>query len=175
MKLVRGMMAGAVGGALAFAIALASRYFLHPDGYVLPLLGGVPFYDMRTPALLTACGLDLLSGAVSAVVYAAVFEFVMHRAGWLRGSILGAAHAAIAGFIIAFAPLRQPAPDPSIVPGAFMAGWGWLAALAFVAAYVLYGATVGVGYGPVLHSTSRVPGVRWRTVRSSSSPPRHPV
>jgi len=75
----------------------------------------------------------LLIGGALAVVYALVFEYVLHQSGIGVGLILGAYNTIFAGFV--WAALGGP--------GAFWGGVGPLGTIALFLSHLAYGAVVG--------------------------------
>jgi hypothetical protein len=172
MKLRRAVGGGIIGAAAAFGVLLAGRWLRWLKGDTTVLLGGIPVYGVSGLARGGAFALQLLIGAMTALLYALVFEFVTGRAGWLLGSVLGAAHAALAGIVIGFLPLLLSQPAPETVPGAFLGSWGSFAALAFISAHLAYGLLVGAWYGATARGAAyRDTGVRWREVYPYGSRP----
>lgn len=159
MRIWRSVAGGTVGAATALVLTLATRW-IGPASDVVPLLGGIPLELSEAPSLGRLLLAELLLGIVSAFGYAAVFELVLHRAGFVTGMVLGSLHAVAAGFVAAYLPLLAPDPAPRTVPGAFFSFHGWRAIAAFFALHVAFGAAVGVLYRVSPRRTP--PPVRWR-------------
>ena len=162
MQVWRSVSGGMLGAVAALAIIVASRWLSPDDSDVLPLLGGIPLYGAHGSSLLVSGVLQLIIGAVSSLLYALVFEYIMSWADWKLGGTLGLMHAAVGGLVVAYLPLLHTDPSPRTVPGAFLSFLGWGMVLAFLAAHVVYGAIVGAWYGSLRRIVSQRSEVRWR-------------
>lgn len=86
----------------------------------------------------------LTLAALVAVVYAWVFEYLVHRAGWRVGLSVGLVHTVAAGLLMGLVPLVHPMmPGRMPAPGVFLASRGIGAVAVFVVLHLVYGATVG--------------------------------
>lgn len=165
MRVWRTVAGGTLSAVVSFVIAVVSWRWLCGGDDLLPLLGGVPMPGVQGLwTVAAALGVQLGVGAVSAVPYALVFEWVARRATWTVGAGLGLAHAAVAGLVAAFVPLLYGEVSPATVPGAFLSFRGWPVTAAFVAEHLVYGALVGVFYGPVRPSVPGTAAARWSEI-----------
>ncbi len=143
MRVGRAFVGGVSAGAvmtLFMALARASGVPFALETLLGTLCGGPP---TRTAWM---CGFVIhlvLSGAIG-VAYAAVFEFVAHRASWRLGLLLSLAHSVIAWAAVTLISEVKPlAPD---LVRLFTPGES--AFLGFAVVHAIYGAIVGAIYGP---------------------------
>lgn len=93
----------------------------------------------------------LMSGAI-ALLYGLGFEYVSRRSGALPGVVFSLVHTVIGGLFLGVLPALHPLiPGVLQAPGAFMSNYGDAGVIAFVVLHAIYGATVGMMYGPVTH------------------------
>jgi hypothetical protein len=116
--------------------------------------------------ILGAVG-QLVLGAVSAVVYAAIFEWVTRRAGAVVGFAVGLAHVVVAGIATGFLPAERLLDASIQPPAAFLEYRGLAALIAFVVAHLVFGTLVGAIYGQHVRHAVREHQVVWRDVSSS--------
>lgn len=122
----------------------------------------------------------LLCGGVFALAYAWLFELLGPRGprAW-RGVLIGFAHAAIGGALLAVVTpaLHAPMPDHPLLadPGFMAANYGSQTALVFLGLHILFGAIVGawLHYAPV---TRNHLAAVWQARHPGQSPgrPAHP-
>lgn len=107
--------------------------------------------------------IHLVAGGIFALIYAAGFEYLTHRADWLVGLGFGFIHSLFAGLFMAMMPAMHPLiPEAMPAPGAFMSNLGMMGVVAEIMLHLIYGAIVGAMYGPVIHPS---PGRRRDTTR----------
>jgi len=164
MKLTRALLAGAVG---AIAMSLAS---------IIVRLAGIPvnlesllgsLLDTRSPAAQWAIGflLHLLIGACTGIGYAVVFEWAVQRSGAMVGAGLGLCHGLMAGLLMSSIPAMNPLGTARFTaPGPFLQNLSF-GPIMFVLLHCLYGACVGLVYGPTIqheHLYTNAPPLKTR-------------
>lgn len=161
VKWRRALIIGALAGAVVIVLmsVVAPLFGIDAD-LCLPVGAALGFTDWTAVA---GCIAQLVVGALGALVYAAVFEFVTHRATWWLGMLIGVGHACLAGIGVGFLFVWRQPVDGVMVPGGFMLFRGPWAAVVLVVAHVVYGTIVGAAYGPV-RRPSRKASIAWRDV-----------
>jgi hypothetical protein len=152
-------------GSIAIVVLLAASVILlkfgqqSVDDLTPDALSQLPTWALFAFALFMT-----LWGTVFGLGYALIFEFVLQRAGWLFGALLGFGHATVVWLGLAllvwwFPQFAQLFPgDLSFLfqtAGGFVLMW---------AVHMLYGAIVGAAYGTPLHEPQTRTQVRWREV-----------
>jgi hypothetical protein len=141
-----------VGLAAAFAVAqwLLGRAS-GPWGWAVPALDPGARAAAWGATVVVAAAL----GAVTAVVYALLFEYVTRRAGWRVGAAIGALHAVFVSTVIVnvLLPLVHPriatpetaANDVTLIepPGFLMLNYGRSTFAVTLLAHMAYGAMIG--------------------------------
>lgn len=151
MKLLRAVVSGLVGAVIVYAIvAIAGRAAGREADLCLLLGASITGQAGAWTWVVGAIG-QLVTGAVAAVIYAAIFEWVTQRAGAVIGLIIGLAHVVFAGIATGFLPAQRLLDATLRPPGAFLDYRGLVVLVAFVIAHVLFGVLVGTLYGPVRH------------------------
>lgn len=150
MRVRRALGAGVLATVAALLVAGALRWAtgatLDPAEPLGRLLLPESWTTWRGVALATGVVAHVVGGALLGVGYAAVFEWVTHRAGALVGLALAVPHAVVTGLAFAFFPLLRPALFAADPPGAFLEYGGAGAALSLVAFVLVYGTLVGTLY-----------------------------
>lgn len=147
LKWRRALIVGAAAGAVVVVLMSLVAPLLGIDADLCVPVGAALGFGGW--AAVAGCVAQLVIGALGALVYAAVFEFVTHRATWWIGLLMGVGHACIAGVGVGFLFVWRQPPDGVAVPGGFMLFRGAWAAVVLVIAHVLYGTLVGACYGAV--------------------------
>jgi len=163
MKLGRALVAGLVGcGLVIVAMAIAGAVS-GTEADLCALTGAVITGRTGAVSWLVGCLAQVVVAIIAALIYAAVFEWLVRRAGALIGLAIAVPHAVIAGIVIGFLPVSGMLNAGIAAPGAFLEYRGWVVIVTFVLAHVGFGAIVGALYGTTLHS---VPSARqtWRDV-----------
>jgi len=111
---------------------------------------------------LGLAGVVVCGGLVIAAVYAFMFEFVVRRAGWLVGAVIGLGHAAVVWLGAGIAARLFPDIADTLAGDLSLLFDSVLAIAAFVLLHVVYGAIVGAMYGTPKHSASDSTRVAWR-------------
>lgn len=149
MQPAKAIVGGIVGaGVLTVVLAMAR-------GLGIPLNLEVMFGSLITGTTgpttwMLGFVLLLMRGIVLGLIYAAIFEYVIHRAGWKWGVALGAAQAILAGLILGALPAIHPLiPESMPAPGMFMSHLGTAAVVTFFMINMLFGAIVGAVYDPI--------------------------
>jgi hypothetical protein len=156
MKTGKAFLAGVIGAVAMSAILWIARNWMGIPAHMEMMLGTMVVPNAALTAWLVGFAIHLLIGGVLALVYAWAFEHVTHRSGWLVGVGFGLVHAVIAGLGNTMIPAIHPMiPERMPAPGAFMLNLGVIGIVAEFALHAVYGAIVGVLYGPVLRE--RVP------------------
>jgi hypothetical protein len=155
MKASKAFIAGVVGGAIMSVLLAIGRAL----GLNIPLellLGTIT--GMAPGPIAWVLGLILhlfISGAI-ALVYGLGFEYVSRRSGALPGVVFSLVHMVVGGLFLGVLPALHPLiPGTLRAPGMFMSNYGDIGVIAFVVLHAIYGAIVGVMYGPVVHSLRR--------------------
>ena len=137
-----------VGGALMITLVAG---FARDLGFSLDLelmLGSVVVDHGGLSAWMTGFVFHLLMGGLFGLAYGAMFERVFERAGIGLGVMLGAAHAVVAGVLLAVVPLLVDIPAAMAMPGPFAIAYGPAGVALLVAVHLGYGAIVGHFYAP---------------------------
>ena len=151
MKAGKAIVAGVVGGlAMTMLGWIVRRMGLAMNGEMM--LGTMMSSTPNLTTWLIGFAIHLMISALIALVYAWGFEHVTHRAGLGVGLGFSIIHVVIAGMVMAMIPVMHPMiPEQMPAPGAFLANMGATFAFLFVMEHLIYGAIVGVLYGPVEH------------------------
>ena len=167
MKVRRALAAGAVAALAAVTVAGLVRWFgglgqgpVEPLGQLLLPDGWIGW------VWLTGAVAHVAAGAVLALGYAAVFEWVTRRGGTLVGLALAVPQALAGGLALAFLPVLRPATFAANPPGAFLEYGGAGAMVTFVVFVGVYGALVGLLYGGVEHPIRTAFGARHSPIRN---------
>ncbi len=156
MNYGRAFMAGVVGGAVMTAIITLVRVMGIMDVNLSMMMGSMVAASTGAGVWLVGFVMHLIISGLIAVVYAAGFEYVTHRAGWVVGIAFSLIHIVIAGMVFGMVPRMHPLmPDQMPAPGAFMSNKGVMGVLAFTMLHMIYGAIVGGLYRPI-HTRERV-------------------
>ena len=152
MKTGNAFVAGVVGGAVMSAIMLMARALMGMEVKLELLLGTMIGLAPGTTAWLVGFAMHLMISGIIAIAYAWAFENVLHRAGWQAGVLVAVVHILIAGLFMGLMPAMHPlVPETLAGPGFFMLNLGVMGLVAFLMLHLLFAATVGAMYGPVLH------------------------
>jgi hypothetical protein len=171
MKTWRAIVAGLAGGVLAVAIVQGAAWVSGGEGDLCGLLGAVVTGDAGTAAWIAGCVAQLAMAAAGGIVYAAIFEWVVTRAGALTGAAIAVPHAIVAGLAMGFLPASRLLDAGVMPPGAFMEYRGATVLAAFVAAHLVFGAVVGGTYGGTRHAV-RSTTLVWHDVTDPERRPR---
>ena len=163
MKLVHAIVAGLVGTAVVLLVAWGVGRLTHADGDLCALAASVVFGVVNTLTWWAGLILQLIFGVVVAIGYAAVFEWITRRAGFLLGLAIGIPHAIVAGIGVGSLPASRMIDAGIMPPGAFYEYRGAWSIVAFVLAHVAFGCIMGAAYGQTRHPVPWVPRP-WRTV-----------
>jgi hypothetical protein len=150
MKFKAAFLSGILGGVamtVVMAIARTLGMRLHFEMMLGTMMGGPPDATRWSIGLVMHL---ILSGLIG-LGYAFGFEYVTHRAGWLAGVGFSIIHIAVAGTLLGLVSTWDPViPEIMPAPGPFMANFGIIYTVTFMALHFMYGAIVGVLYGPAL-------------------------
>src|SRR6185437_11543532 len=100
---------------------------------------------------LLGAAVQFILGLIAGIVYAAIFEWITHRASWWIGLLIGFGHAAVAGLALGYLTLLRGPTRAFIPSGSFLVYHGAWAVLLVVVAHLVFGIVVGATYGPVRH------------------------
>lgn len=150
MKTLRAVLAGVLG-ALAMSLAM---FLLRSSGSMNvrleSLLGSLFSVPRGIDTWVAGFLVHLAIGAVAALVYAVVFETAVQRSGALVGAGLGLCHGLLAGLMMSGIPAMNPlAFGTQSAPGPFLQNIHF-GPFVFLLLHCLYGAVVGLAYGPPL-------------------------
>ena len=150
MKVGRAFAAGVVGAlvmSVLMALARSMGMQVNLEMMLGTMMGGPP----SPTKWIMGFVMHLIIGGLWALVYAAGFEYLTHRASWAIGLGFALVHALIAGVFMGMMPAIHPLiPEMMPAPGAFMAHLGLMGVIAEFMLHLIYGAIVGAMYGPVV-------------------------
>lgn len=153
MNYRKALVAGVIGAAVMSIIMAMARAMGMPVNLELMLgtmMGGLPSAAKWIMGLI----IHLIAGGIFALIYAAGFEYLTHRADWLVGLGFGVIHTLFSGLLLAMMPAMHPlVPEMMPAPGAFMANLGMMGVGAFFMLHLIYGAIIGTIYSPVVHQS----------------------
>jgi hypothetical protein len=162
MKVGRAILAGIVGCIIALAIIGIAGSLWHTHADLCALFGDMLVGNRTGGGWLLGAAVQLVIAIIAALIYAAIFEWVTHRAGAWLGLLVAIPHVIIAGLAVGFVHV------PSLAvgfgpPGAFMEyRGGWIIG-AFILAHLVFGLIQGTMYGRTRHVVPRWVPV-WRDV-----------
>ena len=112
MKLSRAVVGGLIGGIAVMAIVWLAGWASGSDGDLSALLGAVITHDDGLLAWTTGCVVQLVVAVVAAIVYAAIFEWVVRRArrdrrAWLWRWGMSSSPGSLSGFYLSTASSRR--------------------------------------------------------------------
>lgn len=153
MELVKGgraFVAGVVGGTImSVGMAIARDVFAIPIQLEM-MLGTATGLGTGRGTFAIGLVMHLIASGLIAELYAFAFERIAHRSGALPGVVLAIPHMVIGGLVVGAMPAIHPSlPDTLVAPGPFLSFLGDGAVLFFVLTHAVYGAFVGIAYGPV--------------------------
>jgi hypothetical protein len=149
VKTGRAFLAG-VAGAVAMSVVLAAFRVLGVRVSFEDLLGSTLIRQPGVARWLAGLALHLFAGGVTALVYAAGFEYAVQRAGPWVGAGFGLANGLVAGLFMSAIPAMTPLiPESVNSPGAFFQNLSFGPFL-FLFLHVVYGAVTGTLYGTPL-------------------------
>jgi hypothetical protein len=163
MKIWRAVAAGLVGGVLAIAIVRGAAALSGGEGDLCALLGAVVTGEIGTAPWIAGCVAQLAAAVVAAIAYAAIFEWIVMRAGALTGALIAVPHCVCAGLAMGFLPASRLLDAGIMPPGAFMEYRGMAVLAAFIVAHLAFGTAVGAMYGDTRHGV-RVTTLAWHDV-----------
>ena len=151
MKPGKAFVAGVVGGAVMSVLLAVARLLGMPVNLEV-MLGTITGMSPGSGAWVLGLIMHLVISGLIALAYAFGFEHVSHRSGALPGVVFSLLHIVIGGLFMGMIPAIHPlVPERMAAPGAFMSNVGDTGVIAFVVLHAIYGAVVGVMYGPVVH------------------------
>lgn len=154
MKIIRGLFAG-IAGAIAMS---AVMFLIREQGINVnleALLGSLFVPSSNISPWMFGFILHLCIGAVMALLYSVAFE-VVHISGPLMGGGLGIAHGLMAGLFMSGIPAMNPVIADFSSPGPFLSNLKF-GPILFLLVHFIYGAVVGLVYGPPLHRPELTP------------------
>jgi len=154
MNTGKAFFAGVVGGAAATLILAAARAAGAAPDFAM-MMGTLPGNAPSGAAWLAGFILIVLGSGLTGILYAALFETLLHRGGAKAGIQIAAVHMLLKGFFLGLLGAAHPLiPKSMQAPGFFMTGYGALGVLAFVASFLAFGAIMGSLYGDVMDEES---------------------
>jgi hypothetical protein len=149
MKPGKAFIAGVVGGA-AMSVLLAIGRALGVPANVEMILGTMTGLAPGAGTWVLGLAMHLVISGLIAMLYALGFEHVAHRSGALPGVVFSLLHIVVGGLFMGMLPSLHPMiTERMSAPGAFLSNLGDVGVIAFVVLHAIYGAIVGVMYGPV--------------------------
>ena len=172
MRTRRAIAAGLVGGALVIAILRGAAWISGDESDLCAALGAIMTGDVGTAAWVAGCGLQFVAAIAAAIVYAAIFERVLRRAGAMAGVLIAVPHVVVAGLATGFLPASRLLDAGGMPPGAFMEYRGAAVVSGFLLAHLTFGAVVGLMYGDTRY-VARETTLVWHDVTGGEG--RHPA
>ncbi len=157
IKLGAALRAGFLGAIAALIVEIVSTRILGVDVNLSTLIGALLVDQIGAGPWILGAAVQIVLGLIAGIIYAAIFEWITHRASWWIGLLIGIGHAAIAGLALGYLTLLRGPTRAFIPTGSFLIYHGAWAVVLVIVAHVTYGAVVGATYGPV-----RFPIVEWR-------------
>jgi hypothetical protein len=150
MNYSKAFLAGVTGGAVMSLIITLVRVLGIMDVNLAIMEGSMVLGTASAAAWILGLIMHLIISGLIALLYAAGFEYLTHRAGWLIGLAISLIHIVIAGLFFGIVPAMHPLmPDQIPPPGIFMSNKGIMGVLAFFMLHMIYAAVVGAIYRPV--------------------------
>jgi hypothetical protein len=160
MSATRTAASGLIGGVAALLILGGTGAVTHADGDLAALTATTLLRSADGAAWIVGLLVQLVIGVVAAFAYATVFALVTRRAGVVIGLLTAIPHVVIAGLVVGFVPADRIVAGGILPPGAFYEYRGLACTIAFVAAYLVFGAIVGGLHARTVH-VAAPPNVRW--------------
>jgi hypothetical protein len=155
MKVFKAIFAGIVGGLFMTGIGWVARAG-GLDFNAEMMLGTMLGYPVGQDAWVIGLGVHMVISIFVALLYAAGFEAVAHRAGPAAGFSFSVVHTVLAGLALIALPTIHPLITEQMpAPGAFMVNMGAPLVGVFIVEHVMFGILVGAVYGTVLHPYTR--------------------
>lgn len=150
MKLLRALFAGVFGAVVMSVAMLLLRLVGIPVSFEL-LLGSLVTQRSGLEQWIAGMVIHLAVGAFAGVTYAVIFEWCVQASGAAVGAGIGVCHALMAGLLMSSIPAMNPLEFDARLqaPGPFLQNLMWGPAF-FVLLHCLYGACVGLAYGPTV-------------------------
>lgn len=154
MRNGRAFWLGVIGGAAVTVLLTLGRMVGIPANIGM-MLGTVTGLAPTPGTWLLGFVMHLVISGLIGLVYAAVFEYVLHQSGSAAGLGVAIIHSIVAGLFMGLVPIINPA-IPAILPapGLFLSNLGGAGVVLFFVVHLIYGWIVGAWYGPVLHPTT---------------------
>lgn len=155
MKTTKAIIAGLVGAVAMTAIMWMGRTFMGMPANLEMMLGTMFGGSPGPMKWALGFAIHLSAGVVFALIYAAIFEKVTNRSGWLVGAGIGIAHTIFSGLMMGAVPIMHPLiPEQMPAPGMFMANVP-MGVIAFFMLHIIYGSVVGGMYGATMSKRGR--------------------
>jgi len=149
MNIGKAFFAGVIGGAAAcliMAIARASG----ASADIVQMMGTLPGHAPSQATWLLGFVMMVVGSGLVGILYAAIFEKLLHHSGVKAGLFVALVHVAIGGLLLGLIGAIHPlVPNVLPSPGFFMAAYGGLGVIAHLLSHFAFGAIVGGLYGPV--------------------------
>jgi hypothetical protein len=153
MSIKRAFLAGVIGAAIMTIVIQLGR-LLGLDANLSLWLGSMVTGELGALSWLLGFAMHLTLGGLFGVAYAIVFESTA-RVTTGAGATIGLAHAMVSGILLGALPWLHPLmPQVIGAPGMFLAGFGLLGVIVFIALHVMFGGIVGHLYErePITHT-----------------------
>jgi len=146
MKIGNAFFAGVVGGVAASVIMGIARV-AGAGADLMLMLGTLSGNEPSGSTWLLGCLLAIIGSGLTGILYAAAFEHITRSAGVRAGLLVSLVHLALGGLAVGLLGVMHPlVPHAMPAPGLFMAAYGPLGVLAFIASHLAFGAIVGAIY-----------------------------
>ena len=151
MKAGKAFVAGMIGGAAMSAVMWMGRSMMGMDVNLSMMLGTMFVQPPGSAAWVVGFMMHLMISGLIALIYAAAFEHVTHRAGWGIGVLFSLVHSVGTGLFMGMVPAIHPMirSGQMPAPGIFMANKGAMYVVMLFVLHAIYGAIVGGMYGEV--------------------------
>lgn len=169
MKFRRALIAGVLGALVAISLSVLAIWLLRFDANARLTLRRAAVSALPWAAWIPLAIAAVVGGAVLAIAYAFIFEFVTRHAGALIGAALGLAEAAAVWLGVGLALQYVPGVAELFAQEASLLFGDVRAMAAFALAHVAYGAIVGRIYGSPVHQADVLTRVTWREVAGTAA------
>ncbi len=157
MKFGKAFIAGVIGAVVMTALMFMGRVMGMTAMNLEMALGSMMTQTVSSTSWILGLVLHLMVGGLIALIYGFGFEYIAHKAGWLTGVGFAIVHAIVSGIAMGMIGMMHPlmvvaqpvSEGRLLAPGFFASNFGMMTVGAFIMLHLVYGAIVGVLYGPV--------------------------
>lgn len=160
IRLGAALRAGLLGAIAVLIVEIVSIRILGVDVNLSALIGALLLDQIGSGPWLIGAAVQIILGLIAGIIYAAIFEWITHRASWWIGLLIGFGHAAVAGLALGYLTLLRGPTRAFIPSGSFLIYHGAWAVLLVTVAHLVFGTVAGATYGPVRHPIAAWKG-RW--------------